>query len=58
MFFDVKNTYEKVINTKFQIGTTCEYHLKYQIANESQMLKIINFTRNLFEQPVHIKFNV
>ena len=58
MFFDVKNTYEKVINTKFHIGTTCEYHLKYQIANGSQMLKIINFTRNLFEQPVHIKFNV
>ena len=58
MFFDVKNTYEKVINTKFQIGTTYEYHLKYQIANGSQMLKLIIFTRNLFEQPVHIKFNV
>ena len=53
-----KNTYEKVMNTKFQIGTTCEYHLKYQIPNGSQMIKIINFTRNLFEQPVHIKFNV
>ena len=53
-----KNTYEKVMNTKFQIGTTCEYHLKYQIPYGSQMIKIINFTRNLFEQPVHIKFNV